>query len=205
MKKQLMALLTGAVLSTSALHSQADSYFGVSAGVTDVDTGITNLTGSATLDESDSGFKLFYGFNVKPQFAVEYHFADFGEATLKGDNNDTFDFRGSTVTVQVNDYTVNIDGKSFGAAGVFKFVESGTFVHYAKLGIHRWTADITGSVPIGSATISASASDDGFDVFYGLGADINVSDSFAVRVEYELYDFDVTDLTLVSVGAVFKF
>lgn len=200
-KKNILVSMVSTVALLGSLHSSADSYMGVSAGASDIDTEITNLTGTATLDESDSGFKIFYGFNVKPQVAIELHYADFGEAALSGNNGDNFDLGGSTFVFTANNADVVVDGSSFGASAVFKFVEEGTFVPFAKLGIHRWSADVTASTSTSANTVS----DDGFDINYGLGAGINITDAFAIRAEYEVYDFDGVDYTLASVGASFNF
>lgn len=201
MKKKLVAVLAASLLSVSALHAKADSYFGISYGVSDIDTGVSNLTGTANLDEDDSGFKVFYGFNVSPQFAVELHYADFGDATLEYSSSDTIDFNGTTYGFGTGS-SVAIGGSSFGASGVLKMFEEGTFVPFAKLGVHRWAADVLSD---DGATLFIG-SDDGFDVNYGLGADINFSDSFAMRLEYEAFGLgDNTDAILASIGLNFKF
>jgi len=78
MKKQVIGLVAATALSFVAMQSQADSYIGASFGSTDADTGITNAT---TLDEKDSGFKVFYGFEASSNVDVELHYAGFGEIT----------------------------------------------------------------------------------------------------------------------------
>jgi OOP family OmpA-OmpF porin len=178
-------ILLAAVVTASTLAGQAyatgDSYIGMSFGSTDTDTGITNAT---TLTEGDSGFKVFYGFGVSSNFDIELHYADLGE-------------------VSATDGTIFVSGESnsIGASGVYNFVEEGSFSPFVKLGIHRWSADAVGS----SGNVSVAVSDDGFDVNWGVGADINISENFAIRAEYEMYKLDDSDTTLISIGAKFTF
>jgi OmpA-OmpF porin, OOP family len=202
MKKQLITFLASGILCLATMQSQADSYFGVSGGVTDIDTGVTALTGTASLDETDSGFKVFYGFKIKPQIAIEFHYANLGEATLSGNNGDNFSLENTTYVFTANNATIKSEADSFGVSGVYSFVEKGTFVPFVKLGLHRWSVDYTETA---SNLSAATVSDDGFDISLGLGADINLSDSFAIRVEYESFDLDGTDVTFGSIGANFKF
>ena len=198
-------ILVAAVVTASTLAGQAyagDSYVGVGFGSAKYDTGVSNATGTATLDEKDSSVKLFYGFNVAPQIAVELHYADFGESSLKGNNGDTFNLDGSAFSFTANNASIVSESKSFGVAGVFKLFEDATFNPYLKAGIHRW--DVKGTVTSASST-PASVSDDGFDVFFGLGAEFKLSDSFFITAEYESYKVDSDNVAVASIGAKFAF
>ena len=185
MKNTLIAAVAGTILALSSVQSQADSYFGASFGSADQDTGLAvGQSGVTSLDEKDSGFKIFYGFEVSSNVDVELHYADFGEITATD---------GTT--------SVKAESNSFGVSGVYNFIEEGSFSPFVKLGVHRWSGDATAS----NGALSASGSDDGFDVNYGIGADINLSESFAIRAEYEMYKLDNLDTTLLSIGAKFTF
>lgn len=198
-------ILLAAVVTASALGGQAyatgDSYVGLGFGSAKYDTGVTNLTGTAKLDEKDNSFKVFYGFNVASQVSVELHYADFGETSLTGNNGDNLDYDGDTFEFTDDDVSVKGDAKSFGVSGVFKLFEEATFNPYLKAGVHRWDTKVIGK----SVSDSDSVNDDGFDLFFGLGAEVKLSDSFFLTAEYESYKIDSDKVAVASIGAKFAF
>ena len=52
--------------------------------------------------------------------------------------------------------------------------------------------------------LGATASTDGTDTAYGVGARFAIG-SLEVRGEYELYDLDGADLTMLSLGVAYRF
>lgn len=153
----------------------ADSGFYIGAGVGDA----TVKADDINFDESDAAYKIFGGYNIGfiplVDFAVEASYVDFGSPSS------------GVASVDINGVNAfGVVGLSFGPFGLF-----------AKAGAIRW--DIDGNS--GGATDSQS----GTDPAYGIGARFAIS-SFAVRAEYEVYDVDsVSDLSMLSVGAVFTF
>ena len=71
-----------------------------------------------------------------------------------------------------------------------------------KFGLHSWEADAT---VVSSTAGSATASDEGTDLFYGIGAQFNFDEKIASRVMFERFSFDDDDVDLISVGLIFKF
>ena len=125
MKKQLNTAIAALFLATASMTAMAaedasKGYFGISYGDASTDTGITGLTGTASLDEDKKGAKLFAGFNVNDNFAIEGHYSDFGEASLSGNNGDQFVDDGVTYEF-LTTATIKIKVKSYGLAGVYKF------------------------------------------------------------------------------------
>jgi OmpA-OmpF porin, OOP family len=198
-------ILLAAVVTASTLASQVyaagDSYVGLGFGSAKYDTGVTNLTGTADLDEKDNSFKIFYGFNVASQISVELHYADFGDVSLTGNTGDNLDYDGDTFEFTDDDVSVKGDAKSFGVSGVFKLFEEATVNPYLKAGVHRWDTKTIGK----SVSGSDSVNDDGFDLFFGLGAEVKLSDSFFITAEYESYKIDSDKVDVASVGAKFTF
>jgi opacity protein-like surface antigen len=58
--------------------------------------------------------------------------------------------------------------------------------------------DTTGGVPF-------SATADGTDVSLGLGVSYNFTRNLALRAEWEMFQTDEADATLLSIGALFRF
>jgi len=176
-------------------------YVGVGAGLASVDTGVTAVTGTATLDESDVGLKGLIGANVNEWFAVEGFYANFGTASLTGNNGDTFVADGTTFTFTANNVTLDLEGSTFGFGGVVMLPIHETIVPFGRIGMHYWDMSAT----ITSSAGNASLTDDGLDPFLGGGIQLNISENIALRAEYELFKFDDENVELVTGGLIFRF
>ncbi len=197
MKRTLItSALLSTLLSTAALADSGNFYAGISAGKSDIDTDVSNLTGTASLDEDDKGFKLSGGYQYNENIAVEVHYTDLGEAELNGNSGDTFVLDGTTFAFTANDVKVTSEGESYGIAAVFSFPLTDAIKPFARIGIQHW--EIDGSVT--STAGNADFSDDGTDPFYGVGVDVQLSDSIALRAEYEHYELDSEDAEFLAVG-----
>ena len=179
-----------------------NGYVGGNLGQASTDTGATALTGTANLDEDDLGWKIYGGVNLNEYLAVEVQYADFGEAILSGNLNDTFFAPGVGTVTFLTTAELILDGDSFGFSGVVGYDINEYIRPYARLGGHLW--DSTFSVAAGglSATI---ADDDGFDIFYGFGVKIKISEQFSAVAEYENYGFDDDDVDLITAGIQLTF
>lgn len=72
-------------------------YMAANLGSTETDTGISNLTGTARLDESDFGGKVLMGREVNAFFAIEGFVTSLGVTRVEGSAGDTFRYQGYTV------------------------------------------------------------------------------------------------------------
>lgn len=205
MKKHLIAVGIMAMTASPAFAQSSQSktafYMGVSAGQTKIDTGVSGLTGTATLDESDTGYKIFGGLKLDDIWSAEIQYADFGTASLKGNNGDRFTFDGTQYQFTANNVNLSVKAKSFGAAIVAGYDVTKAVRPYAKLGLHRWDSDAT----ISSSAGNASLSDSGTDPFYGIGIQFSITDQLAARVEAEHYKYDSEKAQLISVGVMYRF
>lgn len=205
MKKHLIAVGIMAMTASPAFSQSSQSntafYMGVSAGQTKIDTGVSGLTGTATLDESDTGYKIFGGLKLDDFWSAELQYADFGTASLKGNNGDRFTFDGTQYQFTANNVNLSVKAKSLGAAIVAGYDVTKAVRPYAKLGLHRWDSDAT----ISSSAGNASLSDSGTDPFYGIGIQFSITDQLAARVEAEHYKYDSEKAQLISVGVMYRF
>ena len=165
----------------------ADSglYIGLGLGDAAVKaSGTDPVRGGYSLDDSDSGIKLFggYNFGLVPflDLAVEGSYVDFG--STRGTFLDTSSF------------SVGVTGTN--AFGLIGF-DVGPVGLFAKAGLMYWR--------LGDTTNSSFNSSSGTDPAYGVGAKLQFG-SFAVRAEYEVFEVDdLDDLSMVSVSAVYTF
>ncbi|HKQ25592.1 MAG TPA: outer membrane beta-barrel protein [Burkholderiales bacterium] len=174
----------------------AGGFAGGGFGQTKVDIEC-DLDITCSSDDSDSGFKIFGGYQFNPNFAFEVGYYDLGEAKLSG----TDSFLGSTTA------TIEASGFNFALVGSIPLGER--FELMAKAGIFRWDLDVSAT---SSVFGSGSDSETGFDPMFGIGAAFNFSKNLGLRVEYEKFldvgDEDTTgesDVDFLSASIVFRF
>ena len=203
-KNSLLLALTAVLGATSAQAADTGFYLGGSFGQSqisdfsgsDLDRELATMgvTASSTTDDSDSGWKVFAGYKIMKNLAVEGSYTNLGEATAR-----------TTVTAPVAgtfNTTLELESWSISAVGILPLNDQ--FSLFARLGLNVWNLDGSTTGP-GSGSTSTSTSDDGADVVYGLGASYNFSQNLSLRGEWERYDFDGSDVDLLSVGLAWAF
>jgi OOP family OmpA-OmpF porin len=173
-------------------------FIGASAGQSSVDTGISNTTGSAILDEKDTGFKLFGGANLNKYLGIEGFYADLGETSLSGNNGDTFTANG-TVFAFTASGSVSIEGTAYGFAPVFGVDITDNIRPFVKVGIQRWDQ----SVSVNGT--NANLSESGTDPYFGIGILVSITDNIGIRAEAERFKFDDDNVDLISAGLQYTF
>lgn len=196
-KTTVAALMTVAGLAASsasmaqAMKGGPDSgfYVGGVLGQSSADCVVTGAGGSC--DDKDSAWKIFGGYQINRNFAVELGYADLG-----------------TISVSALGQTFNLETTSWDLVGIGSFPIANQFSIYGKLGFHR------------SETEVGSAKDDGVDLTFGAGVRYDFSRNLGVRAEWQRYSKVSTpsatqggvtllsgegDIDLLSVGVVWKF
>ena len=196
MKKLILTILAFSMLSFQSVKSE-EFYIGIDYLNNEIDTGITNV--SSTLDEKDSGYSLYAGFPMSENLDLEVSYNDFGEASLSGNNGNQFIYEGTTYQFTTT-ATISASATSIGFAAKPKVEISEGVVLYGKLGVHNWDSELN----ITSTNTTANADDDGSDVFYGAGIEINLA-NLKGRVGYSLYDLDGEDVDSINVGLSYNF
>lgn len=207
-------LLVGVVLllnlSPVSAYEDTPFYFGVGYASLEADIdSISNLTGTASLDDEDEGFKVFAGFKFCSWFALEAGLVDIGEYSLSANSGDTVTIDGVTLPIPADGTEVEQDGTAITLAGIFLLpldratgnVDFKWVTPFAKLGVYYW--DVDGIISTGGSTI-VTASDDGFGVLFGAGLQVDFHENIGIRAEYERYDGD-DELDSLSASIVIKF
>jgi len=182
------ALLCGLVAASQA--SAQGFYIGGSVGQSsfDDDNAVPGLITSGTVDDKDTGFKIYGGYQFNRNFGLELAWVDLGKASYSG----TF------LGLPVTGGTVKASGLNISAVGTLP-LGSG-FALFGKAGLFAWESeanDVTGGVPF-------SGKEDGTDLSIGVGASYDFTKNFAIRAEWERFKA-VGDIDLLSVGIVYKF
>jgi OOP family OmpA-OmpF porin len=188
--KKALAALGAASAMLFAGQASAQFFIGGSIGSSDMDDEITaGLITSGTVDAKDTGYKIFGGYMFNRNFGIEGAYVNLGEVS----------YSGSFGALPVTGGKVEVDGFNIAALGAYPINEQ--FSVFGKIGLFLWDAsasDTTGGAPF-------SASTDGTDVSFGIGASYQFTRNLGARAEWELFKTDNADATLLSVGVVWKF
>ncbi|KFF49783.1 outer membrane beta-barrel protein [Salinicola sp. DM10] len=181
--------LSPLLLAPAAQAANADGlYVGLGGGygkVTSSDSDVGRFAGASGggyhVDDDDSVYKAFVGYEYNPYFATEAFYADLGKPNIiRG---------GNVVDLKTRAYGLNLIGKYPLAAG---------FEVFAKAGMAKWDVDARGDLGAGSNLDD----NDGIDPVYGAGVQYHYQ-HLLLRTEYERYDFDSdykVDAYTASVG-----
>lgn len=192
-KKGLLAGLIGAgfALAGPAALAQAPAapgwYAGGSLGQSEAkDTDCSPPLTSC--DDKDTAWKIFGGYQINRNFAVELGYTNLGEFSASGPG--------------VN---ASIESKAWEVMGVGSFPVADRFSLYGKLGFYRAESEATSNIP----GVSADESNTG--LAFGIGAQYDFTRSVAVRAEWQRYsdvgggNIGETDLDVLSIGALVRF
>ena len=183
----LVLLVTSGLLA--APQASGQFYLGGGFGKSDFDDGnaIPDLITSGSVDGSDTGFKLFGGYQFSQHFGVEMAWVDLGKAR----------YSGAFGSAPVTGGSVATSGLNISVVGTLPLNPS--FELFGKAGLFAWEAkarDTTGGAPF-------SGKDDGADLSFGIGASYNINKNLSVRAEWEQFKA-VDTISLLSLGIVFK-
>ncbi|RFC35897.1 MAG: OmpA-OmpF porin, OOP family [Candidatus Nitrotoga sp. SPKER] len=185
------------VISTAtAAFGQPAYYLGGSVGQSkykDIPQGLRNV------DDTDTGYKVYGGYQINPNWGVEATYFDLGKFT----GNDTA-FNGSSV-VPVN---ASAKVQAWGLAGVFTAPITSGFSVFGKLGFTRSELKTNAS----GLNFTAHQKESRTGANYGVGAKYDFTPNFAVRAEWERLNkvgedatTGETDMDFLSAGLTFKF
>ena len=182
-------LVLSGLVAASAAPAQG-FYIGGSVGQSDYDdnNAIPDLITSGSVDGSDTGLKIFGGYQFNQHFGLELSWVDLGKAS----------YSGRFGALNVTGGTLETSGLNFSAVGTWPL--GSNFALFGKIGFFAWeskASDVTGGLPF-------SGTEDGTDVSYGIGASFNFTKNLSMRAEWERFKA-VGDIDLLSVGVVFRF
>lgn len=136
-------------------------------------------------DNGDPAFKVFGGYKIMPNLAIEGAYIDFGEYSTihhfeNTDEDPAFEARGLSLS-------------AVGSIPVHKRVNL-----FGKVGVLHWEQEV--SDPNHPAL--GTRHNEGTDLALGVGAEVKLSKNVSLRAEAE--HFDDLDANLFSVGVVFN-
>ncbi|MDF3014408.1 MAG: hypothetical protein K0Q78_2612 [Cellvibrio sp.] len=198
MKKQL--LITVFLASTALPATASDFYVSADLGQSELDIDAEDGGYSGT----DTAFSLGAGYKLSETFALELAYRDLGDVNQS--ISETFgngDFLRFSYDTSVT---------AFQASVVAQLPLSNTFALYGRLGAGYLKAktDYEFETVVSNLTHfnagSSSASDSKTKAVFGVGFKYMLSQSFALRAEYNQYDeWDEAKISSATVGLTYQF
>ena len=220
------SLLVASLIASSSVMAESSGFYGVVGfqhSTVDEDLDIVTDLG-LSVDDNDTSYNFAIGYEYNQYVSIELGYVDLGEISVNPANVDADGSAGAGVYYGVPySYTGTLTGSldsakaesdGFTLGGVFSYPATKELSVYAKAGWYFWDADASASATIntGSLTVngttynpgdySDSYNDSGSDLYLGLGAEYDFSDTMAIRGEYTRYD--VSDVDIDSFGLALK-
>jgi OOP family OmpA-OmpF porin len=194
------------VASTPAPQSRSPWYIGASIGhadynasESDVDAAFAaaGFTSTTDIDDTDTGYKAFVGWQFHENFAAELGYVDLGNYDI--DTNIT-----APVAARFNG-DADVDGFSLSLVGTLPVTDK--FSVLGRLGAYFWDVNADGAVTVSGTRVNLEGDDSGTDFVYGVGAQYDFTRHFGMRAEYEVYNDvgDEDDIDFLSAGIVYRF
>ncbi len=173
-------ILAGLSIASVGLAAERnDSGAGIYLGGS---VGYYRINDADFLDENDKlkdnrhAWRAYAGLEAGRVFAIEAAYTDFGKTT---------------------DATADMELTGLSGAVLINIPLIPVIAPYGKVGMMYWDRDRTLGL--------LSSSDSGSDLFYGLGARFTLTQSVDMRVEYERYAIDDTDIDMASISLQLRF
>ena len=188
------------VLATQMATAQERVYLGVGVGQSDIDDDITGpgrfvdaidtglVTSTAEVDGTDTGLKIFVGYRFHRNFAAELAYVDLGKLSYRDPAFFTEDGR-----VEVTGVNASLVAMHAAGPKLELFAKAGVFAWEAK------ASDVFGGNPFDWGKI------DGTHLSLGLGANYHFSSKLGARLEWERFDLDKDEASLLSASLIVKF
>lgn len=160
-------LLVGLAALTLAAGASAQVYGGAAMGSARINL---DCTGATTCDKTDTGWKLFGGYQFNPNWAAEITYFDFGRAKVSGTDSEL-----GTITGEV-------ENTGFGAGVAFRQDLATDWNFVARFGLASIKTKISGAA---TGIGSGSDSDRNVQPFAGLGVGYKVFRSLSVDAAWD--------------------
>lgn len=151
-----------------------------------------------SVDDTDTGYGLGFGYQMTPMWAIETGFVDLGDRSL--------DFTGSSL--QPNTFTQRVKAvypetaEGFTLAVVGSYVVSDVFKVAAKLGIFDWETEFQTTVNSGN---TGNVYNEGSNIWYGAELQYRYNDNTQLFLSLAQYELDRHDNQLLSAGFRYYF
>ena len=177
--------LGAALMLTSALplaaHAGPDLYVGASIGNARLDDNFDGFE----IDTDADAYRFLGGIQFGDTFGIEAGYLNFGDFT------ETVDLGGLLSRTDISG-----DGWTLGATLALPLSQNLSL--FGKGGVFFWDADIS----VDGFTIDTPGDD---NPFYGGGLKLDLGDNFSLTGDWTVYEFDIVETDVISLGFNYRF
>ncbi len=173
------ALLTTAMPLTAQAHP--DAYVGASIGNARLDDDFDGFG----IDTDTNAYRLFGGIQLGKALGIEAGYLNFGDFT------ETVDLGGLLSRT-------DISGDGWTLGGTLSLPLSNNLSIFGKGGVFFWDADIT----IDGFSIDTPGDE---NPYWGGGLKLDLGDNFSLLGDWTVYEFDVLETDVISIGFNYRF
>jgi OOP family OmpA-OmpF porin len=194
----ILAIATISAFSAPAVAQDKGLYLGGSLGQSKVSL---DCTGASSCDDKDTSWKIFAGYQVNRNFAIEVGYSNLGEATA---NVPAFVVGGIPIPAS----RVSIEATAWELVAVGSLPVAERFSLFGKLGLYRADTDVSIAFT-GAGT--ATDNDSNTDLTFGVGARYDFTRNLGLRAEWQRYsdvkagDFGDSNVDVLSLGIIYRF
>ncbi len=177
----LAAALVFTTVLPVAAHAGPGAYVGASIGNARLDD---NFDGFG-IDTDADAYRFFGGIQISDTFGIEAGYLNFGDFT------ESVDLGGLLSRTDISG-----DGWTLGATLALPLSENLSL--FGKGGVFFWDADIS----VDGFSIDTPGDD---NPYYGGGLKLDLSDNFSLTGDWTIYEFDVLETDVISLGFNYRF
>ena len=187
-------VLCAASWSVNAQPLDRPGYIGIGLGTAALDGSDIFRDAGLQTDSSVFAGNIYGGYRFHPAFAVEIGYVATGNGKIRGSE------------IEIGGVEVNIDAEHklstiYGAVAG-RLANESRITPFAKLGVHRWSGKVGGTVSNLPATreLSATLDNSDTDVMYGAGVDVRLTDRWDIRAEWQNFSTAGEDGNIFTIG-----
>lgn len=161
---------------------------------------------TVSLDDSDTGYRLYLGWQFHDLVSAEFGYANFGELSqsVTGSTADPAGF----LTALAEEQPLMSSGITLGVASGMQLNELGledsefsrNFGIYGRAGLYLWKTE----VEYQAGTVTINQDDSGTDLYFGIGARYTLFEDFDVALGYDHYGAE-TAVDMVNLSVNYRF
>lgn len=222
----MLAFAFAAAWGSAASAAEPGWYYGLNAGRSGIDLTLAELdeasdgliatagpplSRSSTLEDQDTSWSIFFGYQFSQHFAFEAGYLNLGSFPYRyAGTADLTGFGGGAADPTTVGYTRDVKGYPLSVLGILPL--GLMFDIHARAGVLFATAEQKITSTAGTASLAFSDSATSQDLFFGAGAAMNLGDSWSLSLDWVQYDkvgdgdtILETDLDALSLSVIYRF
>ncbi len=223
LQRSLIVAASLTFTGNAAWGTEPGWYYGISGGQSHIDikqaelddlanfviaSAGTPLTSSSTIEDSDTPWSIFFGYQFSPYFAFEAGYLNLGSFPYH--YTGTVDL-GGTIGPAPSSFDFSFETVGYPVSAIGMLPIGQMFDVHGRAGILFADSDVKIFATAGNASIAPRLSASSSDLFYGAGAGMNFGDTWSLSIDWVFYDkvgdgevIDETNFDAISLSLIYR-